>query len=300
MTAALIITAGRTNGGREFLPSKEVGSIPAIQRIARIFQRAGIQRIAVVCGEDQEQVKKDAGHMGLVFLQGRAGGEMLDNVKTGLAYLRDKCEAALVSHVNVPLVSVGTIQALAEAEGDVRIPVCGGVPGHPLLLRAERFPDVLAYAGEGGLAGAVRDLPCRRVEVEDEGILANIAAGEDYGKLVSGHDLNRVRFDLRLRLSGERVFYGPGAHQLLQLTGEAGSLLEACRQMGISYSKGRKIISAIEQQTGSPVLESRQGGPSGGRSVLTAQGRALLERYDAFCAAANASLEALFEEYFPC
>lgn len=299
MTAALIITSGRTGSGRDLAPSREVGTIPAVQRIAHIFQRAGIGRIVVVCGE--EQVKKDAGHMGLVFLQGRSDGEMLDNVKTGLAYLQDKCTAALVTHVNVPLFSVGTVQALMDAEGDVRIPVCRGSSGHPMLLREVCFPAVLAYTGEGGLAGAVRasGFSCRRVEVEDEGVLVNIASGEDYAQLVNSHDLTRARFDLRIRLVGERVFYGPGAHQLLQLTSETGSLLEACRQMGISYSKGRKIVSTLEQQTGHPVIESRQGGAAGGSSVLTEHGKALLERYAAFCQEANACMEELFQKYFP-
>ena len=187
MTAALIVTAGKTSTGRAFAPSKEVGTIPAIQRIVRVFQRAGIRRIVVVCGD--EQVKKDAGHLGLVFLPGRPEGEMLDNVKLGLAYLQDKCGEALVTHANVPLFSAATVRTLLAAEGDVRIPVCAGASGHPLVLRAERFREILAYGGRGGLAGAVKGLPGRRVEVDDQGVLANIAAGEDYRSLVADHDL---------------------------------------------------------------------------------------------------------------
>lgn len=297
MTAALIITAGRTGSGRTFLPSKEVGTIPAIRRTAQVLQRAGIRRTVVVCGE--EQVKKDAGHMGLVFLRGDAQGEMLDNVKIGLSYLQDKCDAALITHVNVPLFSAETVRALAQAQGAVRVPVCRGVPGHPMLLEAEYFPAVLRYTGAGGLAAAVRSLPWRQVEVEDEGVLHNIAGEDNCAQLVASQGLARARFDLRVRLAGERVFYGPGPHQLLELTGESGSLLEACRQMGISYSKGRKIIAAIERQTGHPVITSQQGGPNGGRSVLTAEGRELLERYAAFCEEANARVEELFEKYFP-
>lgn len=299
MTAALIVTAGRTGSGRELVPSKLVGSIPAVRRIARVFRQAGLQRIVVVCGE--EQVKKDAGHLGVVFLQGQPEGEMLDNVKTGLAYLQDRCRSAFITHANVPLFSVGTVRALSREEGEALVPVCRGASGHPMLLRAERFPEILAYTGEGGLAGAVKaaGIPCRGVEVEDEGVVANIASGETYEELVDGHDLKRTGFDLRLRLVGESVFYGPGAHQLLELTGETGSLLEACRQMGISYSKGRKIVSAIERQTGSPVLESRQGGPAGGGSVLTEQGRELMERYAAFRQEADTCLKELFEKHFP-
>ena len=48
MTAALIIAAGRTAGRTEFQPEREVGALTAVQRIALLFQQAGIRRIVVV------------------------------------------------------------------------------------------------------------------------------------------------------------------------------------------------------------------------------------------------------------
>lgn len=108
----------------------------------------------------------------------------------------------------------------------------------------------------------------------------------------------KLQLDFRIRLSRERAFYGPGTHQLLQLTDETGSLLEACRRMGISYSKGRKIIALTEQQLGYPVVESQQGGKSGGRSSVTEAGKALIRNYAAFCTEAKGQLESLFQKYF--
>ena len=57
-----------------FEPEKEVGTIPAIQRIV----------------------------MNVVFLHGSADAWMLDNVKIGLSWLKEKCEAAIITHANVP------------------------------------------------------------------------------------------------------------------------------------------------------------------------------------------------------
>lgn len=108
----------------------------------------------------------------------------------------------------------------------------------------------------------------------------------------------KLQLDFRIRLSRGRAFYGPGTHQLLQLTGETGSLLEACRRMGISYSKGRKIIALTEQQLGYPIIESQQGGKSGGRSSVTEEGRTLIENYTELCAEARKQLETLFQKYF--
>jgi len=119
------------------------------------------------------------------------------------------------------------------------------------------------------------------------------------GASSSGADTGRLRLEYRIRLARETWFYGPGAHQLLRLTAETKSLREACRRMGISYSKGRRIISVIEQQQGCAIVESKQGGKHGGSSVLTAQATELMKNYDAFYREAALGLQKLFEQYFP-
>lgn len=301
MTAALIIAAGKAATQEEFEPEKELGTISAIQRIAIVLQRAGIERIAVVCEEDKNQVEKLTAHMNLVFLHGRKDAEMLDNIKTGLAYLQDKCSSALIARVDVPLFSIETVHQLMAAEGAVCVPAHHGRTGHPILLRAELFQSVLSYEGADGLSGAVAasGLPVRTVSVEDEGILADVQDAAICSHLVAEHDLAELHFDLRLRLMKERAFYGPGTHQLLQLTEETGSLLDACRLMGISYSKGRKLIFKTERQMGYAVIESQQGGKTGGRSIVTAKGKELMAAYSGLTAEARQCLQQLFQKYFP-
>lgn len=300
MAAALIITAGKTAHGSAFEPGKEVGSIPAVQRAAMVFQQAGIERIVVVCGQDGGKTEKLAARMNLVFLHCDGDAEMLDCVKTGLAYLTGKCGRVLISPVDVPLFSAATVQRLLKEDGGVCVPVCRGRGGHPLLLRAEHFPSVLAYQGSGGLAGAVRaaGLSRREVEVEDEGVLANVQRDGSCAELAARHELSALRPVFTFRLAREQVFYGPGAHQLLRLTEETDSLLSACRYMGLSYSKGRKIIAALEKQLGCPALETRQGGKNGGRSLVTGEARRLMDRYEGFCAEAREQLGQLFQRYF--
>lgn len=300
MTAALILAAGKTARAGELDPQAPVGTISALQRVALVFQQAGIERVVVVCGEDGDQAKKLTAHMSLEFLESPGGADLLDNVKAGLAYLQDKCADVLISLVDVPLCSVETVRTLMEAEGPACAPSYHGSVGHPMLLRAEHIPAVLSYEGSGGLLGAVKaaGLPCRLVPVEDPGVLTNARTGEERTQLIEEHDLARLRLDFRVRLMREKAFYGPGTHQLLQLTEETGSLLEACRHMGISYSKGRKIIATTEQQLGYPVIESQQGGRTGGRSALTEQGKALIRGYAEFYTRAKQTLEELFQTYF--
>ena len=300
MIAALIIATGKTAYKEGFTPQKEVGAIPALQRIVMLFQRAGIERIVVICDEDGEKTEKLASHRNVVFLHHRSDVEMLDSVKAGLTYLQDKCEAAMITHADVPLFTLETVRALTAADGPVRVPSHEGKAGHPLLLYAEYFPMILTYTGEGGLAGAIRASGLRRtiVEVEDEGVLTNVGYENDYSYLADRHSLRESYPDFRIRIVREKPYYGPGAHQLLQLTEETASLREACRRMGISYGKGRAILAIMERQLGYPAVESQQGGSTGGHSIVTEEGKKLMRRYAEFTAEARKSIQDLFDKHW--
>jgi molybdate transport repressor ModE-like protein len=302
MVSALIIAAGKTARRDNFDPQKEVGTIPAIQRVVMVFQRAGIERIVVVCDESGDRTEKLAANMNVIFLYSRKDAEMLDSIKTGLVYLQNKCTGVMITHTDIPLFSVETVRALMAADGEIRIPSHNGNIGHPMFLRAECFPAILSYCGSGGLAGAVEtsDFQRRLVDVEDEGVLTNVhyKKKKAYEHLVAGHNLMQLTPDIRIRLVREKPFYGPGAHQLLQLTEEMKSVREACRRMGISYSKGRGIIAIIEQQLGYPVIKSQQGGKTGGHSTVNQKGRELISSYAGFCAEARQYIQGLFDKYF--
>lgn len=293
MTAALIIAAGTRSGRDAFDPGFKVGTISAIERIVLLFQLSGIKDI-VVCGEEDE-VKKLVPAWNLVFLPTAADGEMLHNIQNGIQYLQKKADQILVCHVDIPLFSVQTVKALMAAEGPICIPAYQGIEGHPALLRQAVFGNILSYHGPNGLKGAMNasGFPCTIVEVEDAGILADIPVMED-----PGHDLGKLRLSYQFKIGKEAVFYGPGVHQLLLLTDDLHSLSEACKYMGISYSKGRKIIQTMEEQMKCPVLESQQGGRGGGYSRLTDRAKDMTRRYEAFLAEAEGNLQALFAKYF--
>lgn len=298
MIAALIIATGRTERKDKFEPLKEVGTITAIQRIVMVFKRAGIERIVVVC--DGDKTEKLAARMNVVYLYNNKDAEMLDNVKIGLTYLQDKCTATLITHVDVPLFSVETVETLMAAEGAVCIPSYCGRAGHPILMRTEHFQMVLSYSGDGGLIEAIKQSGLQRhfIKVKDEGIITGLQSGEDYEHLLIEHNLTQLQLDVRIRLVKEKPCFGPGAHQLLQLIEETNSLRQACLHMGISYSKGRSIITLMEQQFGYSVIESRQGGKAGGYSVVTKEGKELMRIYTEFCVEAKQYLQTLFEKHF--
>lgn len=299
MTAALIIASGKTSGRKKFEPEKIIGTISALERITLLFQKAGIRRIVVVCDEDS-QVKKLVPCMNLTFLPTPPGGDMLDSIKTGLQYLQGKCENVLISYVDVPMFSVRTIQTLLEAGGELCAPSYHGRHGHPVLLPIKYAAQILAYEGDGGLRGATKACGIERrfIEVDDPGIISDIQRDNSYKKLLATHDVAKLHVTSQFQIGKECSFYDPGVHHLMKLTEELGSLAEACRYVGISYSKGRKIVHTIEEQLGSSVIESQQGGRGGGFSRLTDEAKDIMKCYDAFCEEAEAAVEKLFEKHF--
>lgn len=120
----------------------------------------------------------------------------------------------------------------------------------------------------------------------------------DYNSGADGLGQQKLHISARFHLSRDRGFYGPGTDKLLHLTEETGSLLEACRRMELSYSKGRRLISLAEQQLGFALLSRQQGGKSGGHSSVTEDGKTLMRSYNAFCEEAHQYLDELFQKYF--
>lgn len=117
-------------------------------------------------------------------------------------------------------------------------------------------------------------------------------------KRSAARPMSEFRPQIRLRLIGEEPFFGPGVSTLLWLIDETGSLQQACRKMGLSYSKGRKILTRLDRELGFSVVERWTGGSRGGGSRLSAQGRRLLRRYDALAQQIQHETERLYADCF--
>lgn len=107
-----------------------------------------------------------------------------------------------------------------------------------------------------------------------------------------------LHYDMKIRIYHVSRNFGPGTAELMQRVLRTGSLSAACREMKMAYSKAWKIIRFAERDLGFPLMESTRGGENGGNTVLTEEGRELLERYLAFTSEAEAELDRLFEKHF--
>ena len=59
-----------------------------------------------------------------------------------------------------------------------------------------------------------------------------------------------IRPRLKVQIAGTEPFFGPGVRMLLLHIRTEGSVREACEKMGLSYSKGRKLLDRAERELG--------------------------------------------------
>jgi len=123
--------------------------------------------------------------------------------------------------------------------------------------------------------------------------------GHDEGEEPRGSSPSRVRARAKTVLVGSERFLGPGVVQLLHAVDATGSVKAACERIGLSYTKGWRLIHTLEAELGSPCVARRAGGVGGGRASTTPECRALLERFEAFTAEVDAAVDALFARRFP-
>ncbi len=106
-----------------------------------------------------------------------------------------------------------------------------------------------------------------------------------------------LRYKLWLSaVSGEGII-GEGKYKLLRTIEEKGSLRAAADQLGISYRKAWGDIKNSEELLGYSLTEKHRGGKGGGKSVLTAKAKNLLEAYDALHKKMDIAIENAYEDF---
>ena len=285
-TGAVVVAAGMSSRMGDFKPMLSIGSISVAQRVVATLKQAGAARVVVVTGYNAEELERHLASSGVVFLRNEnyRTTHMFDSALIGLRYLRDKCRQVLFTPVDIPLFTAATVDALLTSGAELACPVCGGTRGHPILMSANVIDRVLEDSGESGLDGALSrcGVPMTLVEVDDPGILHDADTPEDYRELLRMHNSQLTRPVVQVSICREKRFLDPRVAMLLTLTDETQSVRAACQRMQLSYSSGWNAINLLEAELGYPVVARTQGGQRGGRSSLTARGRALLRADEAY------------------
>jgi len=96
---------------------------------------------------------------------------------------------------------------------------------------------------------------------------------------MSKHPKFRPSFKLWIELEGKRVI-GKGGAAILEQIKKEGSISKAAEKLGMSYRYVWNYLDEIKKAVGEPVVETFEGGKSGGGGArLTELGEYLLSEY---------------------
>jgi molybdenum cofactor cytidylyltransferase len=166
-----------------------------LTRIVRTFLEAGVDDVVVVVGHHAAEIVESFSESGLrarFVVNPDYDRGQLSSILAGLAVVdRPGAVAALVTLVDVPFVSAGTVRAVLDCYRRTHAPVVrptsGSRHGHPLLLDRSLFPALRAAAPEAGAKPVVRahasaagDIP-----IADEGAFTDIDTEDEYRKWVN-------------------------------------------------------------------------------------------------------------------
>jgi len=301
-TGAVIVAAGLSSRMGDFKPMMQLGAMSIISRIIANFQQADVFPIVVITGYLAEELEKHLAKLGVVCLRNPAYAttEMFDSARIGFSFIEGQCDRVFFTPADIPLFTYDTVNRLLARTEDVVKPVCEGQDGHPVLLKCSLLEKILAYKGEGGLRQAIAGSTDNvgLLAVADEGVLVDADTQADYRDLVSLHNKTLFRPVLDVSLMREGRLFDKNAAMLLHMVAYSGTVKEACEHIGISYSKGWKLLSSLEDNLGFALLERKPGGDAGGMSVLTAEGEDLLQRYEKYVEQIKKYANAIFYDYF--
>jgi molybdate transport system regulatory protein len=97
-------------------------------------------------------------------------------------------------------------------------------------------------------------------------------------------------------LHGEIIALGPGKVALLEEIGRAGTLTEAARHLGMSYTRAWQLVQTMNACFKEPLVEMGRGGTSRGHAGLTETGRAVLALYRRMESETLAAAEPIWQE----
>lgn len=88
---------------------------------------------------------------------------------------------------------------------------------------------------------------------------------------------------------------GPRTARLLVAIELRGSLAKAAKETGFSYRAAWNRLRRVEEALGYPLVETTVGGPGGGGSTLSKQGKRLVNRFTQLQSEVEALVQTAFE-----
>jgi molybdenum cofactor cytidylyltransferase len=197
MIPAIVLAAGKSSRmGRSKAALPLAGGDTFVTRIVRTLKAASVEDVVVVVGHDANAVVDAfaASDLEARFVENPDYEQgQLSSLLAGLRVVdRPGVVAALVTLVDVPLVSAATVRAVLERYQATRAPIVrpvrGSQHGHPVLIDRRLFDAVRRADPAAGAKAVIRAnvSPAGDVAVEDDGAFADADTPEDYERIQRG------------------------------------------------------------------------------------------------------------------
>jgi molybdenum cofactor cytidylyltransferase len=195
MVSAIVLAAGKsTRMGRPkaMLP---LAAETFLSRIVRTFHDAGVTDVLIVVGHRAEEITaslSEAAISARCIVNSDYESGQFSSLLTGLdAVDTTGLSAALVTLVDVPLVTPDTVRAIVGRYHDTHAPIVrptrGSEHGHPVLIDRSLFDALRRADPQVGAKAIVRAhaSPEGDVIVNDDGAFLDIDTMEDYRRLIA-------------------------------------------------------------------------------------------------------------------
>jgi molybdenum cofactor cytidylyltransferase len=197
--AGVVLAAGRSRRMGESKALLDAGGSPFVARAVTCLFDGGARPVVVVVRPLADDVASAAVDAGAVVAVNPAPddperGGPLSSLRTGLEALPADIAGLVLLPVDHPRVTPGTVRALIGAfrrtGAPVTVPSWRGRRGHPVLLSATLFPELLADPLPEGVRTVVRRHAGARCEVpvEDPGVLDDLDTPEAYRAAFPGEE----------------------------------------------------------------------------------------------------------------
>jgi molybdenum cofactor cytidylyltransferase len=195
----LIVAAGYSTRMGCFKPLLPLGTKTAIETAVDSLLHGGITDIRVIVGYRAAELYPILERLPVSIIENpHYAAGMFSSVLTGLTTFAGEADAFLLLPGDNPLIRKRTIKDLLrcyrQTKAAVSYPVFNGERGHPPLISAACFGDILASDGSCGLCHILENFEqdSKDVAVADQGILLDMDTQEDYMRLVAFYDNRHI------------------------------------------------------------------------------------------------------------
>jgi molybdenum cofactor cytidylyltransferase len=197
MIGAIVLAAGRSRRmGTQKLLLPFAGQT-VIGHVVDQLLAAPIDSIVVVVSGDGPAIGEALnGRRVELVTNPEPNSEMLSSIRCGLRALPPNCAAVLIAVGDQPAVTRALVEKLVadyrSSGRGIVVPVAGGKRGHPTILSAKYFHEILSSHDNVGLRGLLQAHPSDvyEVEIDEASLLADIDLPADYARAVQAWQQN--------------------------------------------------------------------------------------------------------------